>query len=97
MATGYSTNSPRSLARDSLAGGDAKEANPVLDRLHVLAKSLRQAPAGRAGLTALTQHAIPEYLLDLDRTLARSATRSPAVHMRAGSQTGLAVLHDVAP
>lgn len=43
---------------DSLVGGDAKRANRVFDRLHALAKELRQAPAGRVGLLALTSHEI---------------------------------------
>ncbi|MFT4030053.1 MAG: DUF2019 domain-containing protein [Protaetiibacter sp.] len=47
------------VAWDSLVGGDAKKANRVFDRLHVLAKSLRQTPDGRAGLAALTQHETP--------------------------------------
>lgn len=44
---------------DSLVGSDAKRANRVFDRPHALAKELRQAPAGRAGLLALTGHEIP--------------------------------------
>lgn len=43
---------------DSLVGSDAKQANHVFDRLHTLAKGLRQGPAGRAGLLALTSHEI---------------------------------------
>jgi hypothetical protein len=43
---------------DSLVGSDAKRANRVFDRLHALAKELRQAPAGRAGLLALMSHEI---------------------------------------
>lgn len=43
---------------DSLVGADAKQANRIFDRLHALAKELRQTPAGRAGLMDLTGHVI---------------------------------------
>jgi hypothetical protein len=46
-------------AWDSLVGGDARKANHIFDRLHALAKELRQTPAGRAGLLGLTRHEIP--------------------------------------
>lgn len=43
---------------DSLVGSDAKKANRIFDRLHTLAKDLRQTPAGRSGLLALSGHEI---------------------------------------
>ncbi len=58
---------------DSLVGSDAKQANRIFDRLHALAKELRQAPAGRAGLLALASHEIQGVrLLEATECLAWS-------------------------
>lgn len=46
-------------AWDSLVATSAKKANPIFDRLHGLAKSLRATPEGRAGLESLMGHALP--------------------------------------
>jgi hypothetical protein len=46
------------VAWDSLVGRDAKRANRLFDRLHTLAKVLRQSSAGRAGLAELTRHEV---------------------------------------
>lgn len=47
------------VAWDLLVGHDAKKANRIFDRLHALAKQLRQTPAGRTGLIGLTRHEVP--------------------------------------
>jgi Domain of unknown function (DUF2019) len=46
------------VAWDSLVGSDAKKANRIFDRLHALAKELRQTPSGRAGLLLLSGHEV---------------------------------------
>lgn len=43
---------------NSLVATNARQANPVFDRAHTLAKSLRTTPEGRAGVEAITRHAL---------------------------------------
>lgn len=46
----------QAAAWDSIVSTDAKLANPIFDRLHSLAKTLRGTPEGRAGIEALSHH-----------------------------------------
>jgi hypothetical protein len=65
---------------DSLVATDAEKANPIFDRLHSLAKHLRETPAGRQGLERLTRHEqLGVRLLAATECLAWAAERAVPV------------------
>lgn len=65
---------------DALVSTDAKRANAIFDRLHQLAKLMRESPDGRAALTSLMSHeSTGVRLLAATECLAWDASRAQTV------------------
>jgi len=65
---------------DALVSKDAKRANPIFDRLHQLAKEMRESPDGRAALERLMSHETTGVrLLAATECLAWDASRAQPV------------------
>lgn len=75
---------------DVLVGVDAKRANSIFDRLHLLAKEMRESPDGRAALASLMSHeSTGVRLLAATECLAWDPPRARSVLMAISAEGGL--------